>query len=308
MNEFELIQRFLKQPDPPESVRVGNGDDCAVFAVTPGYELCVSVDATIAGRHVPLSTSGALFAERALRRALSDLAACGARPKYLLMSLTSEDFAPSWIRDFGATAQRFCADWQMTVLGGDLSKGPTAAHITVFGDVPAGQAIRRHGARVGDQIVFFGPDCGGARAYLEVLAGHPGTPLWQTRYWYPEPQIQCGLQLRGQASACIDVSDGLLQDLRHLLEAAAEPLRAELQSAQVPLCAGLVDAFGRDAALRMALTGGDDYGLIATLPAQHPLITEGHWLGQLTQAEFPQISLDGEVLSDTQWAGWDHSR
>ena len=89
MNEFELIQRYLVQPNPPESVRVGNGDDCAVFAVNPGYELCISIDATIAGRHVPLVTPGALFAERALRRALSDLAACGATPKYLLISFTS---------------------------------------------------------------------------------------------------------------------------------------------------------------------------------------------------------------------------
>ena len=308
MNEFELIQRYLVQPNPPESVRVGNGDDCAVFAVNPGYELCISIDATIAGRHVPLVTPGALFAERALRRALSDLAACGATPKYLLISLTSDDFEPTWIGHFGETVHRFCADWQMTLLGGDLSRGPTAAHITVLGEVPAGQAIRRGGARAGDQIVFFGPDCGGARAYLEVLAGHQDVALWQARYWYPEPQIRCGLQLCGQATACIDVSDGLLQDLQHLLEAASEPLRAALSGAHVPLCAGLVEAFGRDQALQMALTGGDDYGLLATLPDQHPMIAQGHWLGQLTSADSPHIELDGELLSGPEWAGWDHSR
>lgn len=309
MNEFELIHQYLKQSEPPSSaVRVGHGDDCAVFAVRPEYELCVSVDATLEGRHVPVGTSGDLFAQRAFRRALSDLAACGATPKYLLSSLSSTDLAPQWVRAFGETVRAQCGQWKMTLLGGDLSKGPTAAHLTVFGEVPAGQAMTRGGAQEGDAIVYFGTDCGGARAYLEVLSGHPAVPLWHTRYWFPEPQCVLGEQLRGHATACIDVSDGLLQDLMHLLAAASAPLCAELRRDAVPLCAGLTEAFGATEALRMALTGGDDYGLIATLPKHHPLVASGHFLGTLSSAPAPCLSLDGQPVALTEWAGWDHGR
>lgn len=309
VNEFELIHQYLKQPEPPHSeVRVGHGDDCAVFSVRPTHELCVSVDATLEGRHVPMGTSGDLFAQRAFRRALSDLAACGATPKYLLSSLSSVDFAPDWIRAFGETLHSLCRQWGMTVLGGDLSKGPTAAHLTVFGEVPVGQAMTRRGAQAGDAIVYFGSDCGGARAYLEVLSGHAAVPVWQTRYWFPEPQCALGEQLRGHATACLDVSDGLLQDLMHVLNAASSPLCAELRSDAVPMCAGMVEAFGATEALRMALTGGDEYALIATLPHADPLVAAGHVLGTLSTSQAPCLSLDGQVISVAEWAGWDHSR
>ncbi len=310
VNEFELIRRYFRRhTDAPASVVVGVGDDAAVIAHTPGCETVVSVDSVIAGRHVPLICSGEGFAQRLLARGVSDLAAMGATPRYLLLSLTLPNFDSGWVDPFAERFHQLAVQWGLHLIGGDTTRGPLSAQVTVIGELPAGSALRRGGARAGDVVWMVGEPLGGARAYLDVLDGSvPDHPVWSARYWHPNPLIAEGQALREQATACIDVSDGLCQDLMHVLEAAFEPLVAELYTDAVPIAADVIDVFGAKRALEYALTGGDEYCLLCTLPAGVTPSVPAEAIGELVTAETAGLQLDGEALPSDWQLGWDHSR
>ena len=174
----------------------------------------------------------------------------GAEPKFVLLSLTLPTLEPGWIDHFANRFHQLCVRFGVDLIGGDTTKGPLSAHLTVLGQVPKGLAVTRCGLKSGDDLWLFGPDLGGARAYLDVLDGQePDHEIWAERYWRPEPQLDAGVSLRGVASAMIDVSDGLCQDLLHLLDHAAGSATVKLQSKLFPLCQDLVDRFGKDKAL-----------------------------------------------------------
>lgn len=309
MNEFELIKRYFHRDHHGPSVILGNGDDGAVFQTPQGRQSVISVDALIAGRHVPTLCPPEGFAARLLGRGLSDLAAMGADPRYVLLSLTLPNFDAGWVDQFANKLHQLAVQWGVDLIGGDTSKGALAAHVTVIGEIDAGCALGRSGVRAGDQLWLLGRDLGGARAYLEVLNDRaPDHPVWAERYWRPAPMLDAGRALVGVAHAVIDISDGLCQDLGHLLDAADSPLRISLDCSAVPLAPGLTDHFDAHQALEFALTGGDDYCLLAAIPAGVAPPNGAVCLGRFEAADAVDLLLDGQPLP-TDWVpGWDHSR
>lgn len=308
MTEFELIHTYFRRNQHGPSVVIGNGDDGAVFTPTPGMHTVVSVDSVVAGRHVPTRCPPEGFASRLLGRGLSDLAAMGASPRYVLLSLTLPSFDAAWIDAFAEKFYHLAVQWGVDLIGGDTTRGPLAAQVTVLGEVPVGGAVTRAGAEAGDRLWLLGGDLGGARAYLEVLSGSVSEhPAWAERYWRPEPLLALGESLRGQVHALIDISDGLCQDLGHLMSAASAPLAARLDSHAVPMAPGIEDRFGRTRALEMALTGGDDYVLLAAVAPDIEL-TEGTCIGMCEASDIRTLTLDGAPLPEQWQWGWDHSR
>ncbi len=309
MNEFELIQKYFKKDPLDPFVVIVNGDDAAVFAPRDNVEAVISVDAVVAGRHVPDLCPPDGFAARLIGRSLSDLAAMGATPRYVLLSLSLPAFEPGWVDHFSSRFHQLCVRFGVDLIGGDTTKGPLSAHLTVIGDVPKGRAIGRDGLKAGDDLWLFGPDLGGARAYLAVLnQGEQNQEIWAERYWRPEPQLDSGVALRGVANAMIDISDGLCQDLQHLLDRATKTTAVNLQSRTLPLCEHLVTRFGLDKALEYALTGGDDYCLLASIPPNSRVPPGGTRIGMVVKRDSHRILLDGKPLPDFWKLGWDHDQ
>lgn len=265
-SEFGLIARFFTPPPPgPDAgVALGVGDDCTLLAPAAGWQLAVSVDTSVAGVHYPEDAPAEAIGHRALAVSLSDLAAMGARPRWCLMALTLAEADEAWLEDFSRGFRALCESSGAALVGGDVTRGATAISVTVMGELFPGTALTRHGGRQGDLIAVTGALGGGAG----------GLALWQRgerdldhplliRYLRPQPRLVAGEALVGLASAAIDVSDGLVADLGHLLECSG--VGATLEPAALPLAEGLVDALGEAGARQAALTGGDDYELLLTL-------------------------------------------
>lgn len=266
-SEFELIARHFRRPPRDAGVVLGVGDDCTLLAPTPGQQLAVSVDTSVAGVHFPGEAPPSAIGHRALAVSLSDLAAMGAKPRWCLMSLTLAEAEDAWLADFAAGFHGLCESAGISLVGGDVTRGQLAIGVTVHGEVAPNEALRRDGARPGDLLVVTG-NLGGAHGGLRAWqAGERDLahPLLRA-YLLPQPRLAAGLALRGLASAAIDLSDGLLADLGHLLEASG--LGATLEPEALPLGEGLVDALGPEAARQAALSGGDDYELLLAMPTE----------------------------------------
>lgn len=267
-SEFELIARHFTPaaPGPDAGVALGVGDDCALLAPRAGLRLAVSVDTSVANVHFPADAPAEAIGYRALAVSLSDLAAMGAEPRWCLMALALENADEAWLESFAGGFHSLCQSSGISLVGGDVTRGELAIGVTVMGEVPPVEALSRSAARVGDVLAVTGSLGGGAG----------GLALWQrgerdldhpllTRYLKPRPRLAAGLALRGLARAAIDISDGLLADLEHLL--AASGVGARLEPEALPLATGLTEALGERAAYAAALSGGDDYELLISLPA-----------------------------------------
>jgi thiamine-monophosphate kinase len=264
--EFELIRRHFTRP--VRRAALGVGDDCALLAPRPGMQLAVSTDLLVEGRHFLSTVAPRRLGHKALAVNLSDLAACGAQPLAFTLALAlpraDEDFVAGLAEGLFALAQVH----DIELVGGDTTAGSLALCITVFGEVPQGQALLRSGARPGDAVWVSGT-LGDARLALEVFRGTvalPGAAFDQVRpaLETPQPRVALGLALRGLATAAIDLSDGLLGDLGHVLERSAAG--AELDFASLPRSAALA-ACPQALQERCLLSGGDDYELLFTAPA-----------------------------------------
>ncbi|HYD76711.1 thiamine-phosphate kinase [Ramlibacter sp.] len=277
MGEFELIDRFFLRPGRPaaEGVALGVGDDCALLAPTPGQQLAISSDMLLEGRHFLPTVDPDSLGHKALAVNLSDLAACGARPLAFTLALALPAADEAWLAAFSRGLFALADAHGCTLAGGDTTRGPLAICITVFGEVPTGQALLRSGARPGDDIWVSGT-LGDARLALEALRGGLALPpamlaSVRERMDRPVPRLALGQALRGIASAAIDVSDGLLGDLGHLLRRSGAGATLDTVAAQALLAARrLPDAAALpDAAtqLEYVLAGGDDYELAFTAPA-----------------------------------------
>lgn len=315
-SEFDLIRRHFTRPAHHTELAVG--DDAALLAPRPGMRLAVSTDMLVAGTHFFADTDPEGLGWKTLAVNVSDLAAMGAESRWAFLALALPRADEAWIaafaRGFFACADAFGVD----LAGGDTTRGPLTLSVTIAGEVPAGAAITRGGARAGDELWISGQP-GRAALGLAALRGEaeldaPQRTEFVDALLRPQPRVALGLALRGLASAMLDVSDGLLGDLRHILECSAAG--AIVETAALPLAA--LTASGADTALcrRCLLAGGDDYELLFTAPPRHRSEIESlsarfglalHRIGHLT-AERSVLLLreaDGGLAAPPAY-GYDH--
>jgi thiamine-monophosphate kinase len=274
LGEFELIEQFFMRPQGvgPRHAVVGNGDDCAILAPRPGMHWAVSTDTLVAGRHFLSTVPPQRLGHKALAVNLSDLAACGAEPRAFTLALTLPRVDANWLAAFAEGLLALADAWGCELVGGDTTAGPLAIGLTVMGEVPAGQALLRSGAKAGDDIWVSGWP-GEARLALEAFRGTLALPTatWtavRERLEAPEPRVALGQALRGVAHAAIDVSDGLLGDLGHILGRSGVGASLAIDALPVsPWLADLPDS-PHGLCLDCILAGGDDYELLFTAPPQ----------------------------------------
>jgi thiamine-monophosphate kinase len=267
MAEFDLIDRIAQRCAVVRNdVRLGIGDDAAVVAMPADQELVVCTDTLVAGVHFPMTTAAADIGWKSLAVNLSDLAAMGATPAWALLALTlpeaDVDFVAAFAEGFGTLA----AIHHVALIGGDTTSGPLSITVTVHGFVPPGMALRREGARAGDGVYVTGT-LGDAAAGLRCLANGSSVDadiraLLVARLDRPEPRIAAGAVLRGRASACIDVSDGLVADLGHV--ARRSGVAIDIEATHLPTSTALLAGFDGESRLALQLGGGDDYELAFT--------------------------------------------
>lgn len=269
MTEFELIARYFTRP--ARRAVLGVGDDCALLAPQPGMQLAVSSDMLVQGRHFLADVEPERLGHKALAVNLSDLAACGARPLAFTLALALPGIDEDWLTGFARGLLALADAHGCELVGGDTTQGPLNICITVFGELPAGQALLRNGARPGDDIHVSG-HLGDARLALEALQGRIALPAERLtrarqRLERPTPRVALGQALRGIASSAIDVSDGLLGDLAHILAASGAGACIDAPSATA-LMADSADggAIAPELIAQCTLAGGDDYELVFTAP------------------------------------------
>ncbi|MCZ6500947.1 MAG: thiamine-phosphate kinase [Gammaproteobacteria bacterium] len=285
-DEFAIIDQYFATIGwQSDSVVLGPGDDCAVLAVPDGFELCVSTDTLVSGIHFPEGSDGDVVARRSFAAAVSDLAAMGATPYTFTGALTMPVVDHSWLSTFSEELSRLSVEFKIPLVGGNLTRGPMSLTITVMGLTPAGQAIKRSGAREGDDVYVTGyPGEAGAGLLLLDKAGKRLNSLLDA-YQSPQPRIEVGEGLRTLASAAIDVSDGLFADLAHLLDSSG--VGAEIDVEKIPLSAEMLEFTSRDKALSLALTAGDDYELCFCACSSNKAEVEK--LGQSTGVKITRI-------------------
>ena len=269
MGEFDLIARYFTRPG--RHAVLGVGDDCALLQPQAGMQLAVSSDMLVEGRHFLSITPAAGLGHKALAVNLSDLAACGAKPLAFTLALALPFIDENWLAGFSKGLWDLADAHGCELIGGDTTQGPLNICITVLGEVPPGDALLRQHAQVGDDIYISGT-VGDARLALEVFKGTVSLEATyfeaaRLRMERPTPRIELGLALRGVANAAIDVSDGLLGDLGHILQRSQ--VGAVIETDWVQDSAAISDAMQSVAfnkRLDFALAGGDDYELLFTAP------------------------------------------
>jgi len=273
LGEFDLIWRFFKAGSESmaqtqtDQVLLGIGDDCALLQPDAAQNLAVTSDMLVEGRHFFAGANPEWLGHKALAVNLSDLAAMGAKPVGFTLALALPDANADWLAQFSQGLFRLAQQWQCPLIGGDTTQGPLTICITALGHVPSSTAIKRSGAKVGDDIWVSGT-LGDARLALGALRNEwslnpSGLEAVLPRMHEPEPRIALGMQLRGVASSALDVSDGLLGDLRHILKASQ--VNAEVLIDQLPTSPTLAEQT-QDLRRQCAANGGDDYELCFTAP------------------------------------------
>jgi len=325
LGEFELITRYFKQcvqDNAENGISIGIGDDCAILDIPEGYQLAVTTDSLVAGVHFFEDVSPYRLGYKALAVNLSDLAAMGAAPKWLSLAITLPQVDAHWLSEFSRGFFELAGKHHVSLIGGDTTKGPLSITVSAKGLVPRHQALLRSGAQVGDFICVSGTLGDGAlglackTAHQTIL--HSNTFIDALEL--TEPRNCLGQQLIGVASSCIDISDGLIQDLQHILKASQ--CHAEIDSEKLPLSDAMLaeinrQTISREQASEYALTGGDDYELLFTLSPEayrqfclkneNTLGTSITVIGKVTQGQEAQVSVKkaGETLA-LQASGWDH--
>ena len=267
MSEFSLIRRYFTRATP--GAVLGVGDDAALVRVGSGMELAVSTDMLVCGTHFFADADPYLLGHKALAVNISDMAAMGAQPRWatLALSLPAEDDA--WLERFSAGFFALADEYHVELIGGDTTQGPLNLTVTIMGEVPQGKALRRDGAQVGDEIWVSGRlgDAALALAHMQgkVVLADASFIATATTLHRPVPRVALGIALRGKAHSAIDISDGLLADLGHILERSK--VAAEIQFDQLPLSAHLKPYLAQALGKQCALAGGDDYELCFTAPA-----------------------------------------
>lgn len=293
MHEFELIRTIFREAayaQPNAAVERSIGDDCALINLPAGHQLCVSTDSVLGGVHFPEPCDPFLLGQRALAVAVSDLAACGAEPLAFTLALSLPQADVNWLQAFSCGLAVMAGQCGITLAGGDTTSGPLNIGIAALGSTPQGQALLRSHAEPGEKLFVSGP-VGAAAAAVRLFATDAPDVDDSLReqllqaFWQPQPQLALGRWLRGRAGAVIDVSDGVLADAGHIAEESGVQLL--LEQTKLPIARAALQLDARKAQ-EWALSGGDDYQLLFTLPEQH--------VAELLQ-NFPQAYCIGNVTS-----------
>lgn len=282
LSEFDLIQDyFVTPPSSDPRIQLGIGDDCALLKPDAGMQLAISSDMLVSGRHFFPDADPYLLGHKCLAVNLSDLAAMGAKPLAFTLALALPEANRGWLAPFSAGMLDLAKEYKCTLIGGDTTKGPLTISITIFGEIPPGQALRRDSAKAGDDIWISG-ELGDARLALahywnELKLSDQDFAIAAKRMHQPTPRIALGLALRGIAHAALDISDGLIGDLGHILKRSG--VGASLYADLLPAGAALRNFahhqlrtqsqdYSNNKQREFTLAGGDDYELCFTAPSE----------------------------------------
>jgi thiamine-monophosphate kinase len=310
-SEFELIDRYFKRPlRDPGHTALGVGDDGAIVRPTPGMELVVSTDMLVAGTHFLSNADAEDLGWKVLAVNVSDMAAMGAQPRWALLAAALPAATESWIEKFARGFFACAGEFGIDIIGGDMTKGPRSFCVTIFGEVPQGQALLRSTAAPGDEIWVSGHPgraaLGLAHQQGRTVLAEPALTDCLAALNRPQPRVALGLALRGLATAAIDVSDGLLADLGHVLDASGVAASLKVGAGDTPILER--ECF---------LAGGDDYELVFTAPAARHADIEAlsgtlqlalTCIGTIETGEVGRIDLrdtDGQTIA-IERHGYDH--
>ncbi|MDA8735520.1 thiamine-phosphate kinase, partial [Porticoccaceae bacterium] len=265
-SEFDAIATYFKDLTAQGGVALGIGDDAALLNTSADHQLVVATDTIVESVHFPPQATAEQIATRALCVNLSDMAAMGAKPRWFTLALTlpSAKANAQWLEGFSRGLAAVAGQYDIALIGGDTTAGPMTISLTLLAEVPSSDALQRSGAKAGDALYVTGTLGDGAAA-LEMINSRDSTYSERllTRFYQPKPQVDAGIKLRTIASACIDISDGLIADLGHLCQASG--VRSNIQTDLLPIHRELHQLWPQRA-LEWALSGGDDYQLCFAVP------------------------------------------
>jgi thiamine-monophosphate kinase len=275
-SEFELIKKYFHDlTDQDPSVKCGIGDDAAIIQVPQGREVVLSMDTLLEGTHFPVDTSPSDIGYKALAVNLSDMAAMGAVPKWVLLSISLPESNEAWIKEFASGFLKLAKQHSISLIGGDMSRGALSITINIQGLVSVNSALKRDGAQK-DDLIYVTGTLGDAGVGLDIIQGKQSIGNEYKAFFLnslnrPEVSIEAGLRIREIANSTIDVSDGLIADLGHILDASH--VGAEIEVKNIPLSVAMQQCVDETTAWNYALISGDDYKLCFTASAeQHELI------------------------------------
>ena len=270
MSEFSLIERYFRGPRLRSDVMLSIGDDCALVIPEQNQALAISVDTLVEGVHFLPTVDPRSLGHKSLAVNLSDLAACGATPAWCTLAMSHPDPNESWLAEFMGGFFDLANQHQIELVGGDTTRGPLTITVQVIGTVPPNQALKRSTASAGDLVYVSGPvGNAGLGLISELGRTNINNPEVLTALSRPTPRIELGIKLRGLASACIDVSDGLAADLGHILRCSH--VGATIYWERVPLSRSVKEYIQQVGDMSFPLCSGDDYELCFTIPPKHEI-------------------------------------
>lgn len=296
MGEFDLIKRYFSRKSLQNDVILSVGDDCAITSIPTGYQLAITTDTLVEGTHFLPSISPANLAYKSVAVNLSDLAAMGATPTWMSLALTLPEIKEAWLAEFSQSLFAILDRYGVSLIGGDTTKGLLSITLTAQGFLPENQGLFRHQAKVGD-LIFVSGFLGDSAAGLDLLLKNREIENESDRYLIqrhlrPTPRVELGLALRSFSCCALDISDGLLADLGHILERSQ--VGAEIYLENLPLSRHLCTQYEQTQAEILALTGGEDYELCFTVSEE-----KREEMEQVLRSQGIKVTCIGKILPQT---------
>ena len=296
MGEFDLIKRYFLRKSLQNDVILSVGDDCAITSIPTGYQLAITTDTLVEGTHFLPSISPADLAYKSVAVNLSDLAAMGAMPTWMSLALTLPEIKEAWLAEFSQSLFAILDRYGVSLIGGDTTKGSLSITLTAQGFLPENKGLFRHQAKVGDWI-FVSGFLGDSAAGLDLLLQNRKIENESDRYLIqrhlrPTPRVELGLALRSFSCCALDISDGLLADLGHILERSQ--VGAEIYLENLPLSRHLCTQYEQTQAEILALTGGEDYELCFTVSEE-----KREEMEQVLRSQGIKVTCIGKILPQT---------
>ena len=317
--ESDLIQKYFSREAHDASIIIGIGDDAAVLEVPDSHQLLVSTDTLIEAVHFPEHTDAADIGWKAMAVNLSDMAAMAAKPKWASLSLTLPDINESWLHEFSQGLFQALDEYALHLVGGDICRGPLTLTVTIQGLVKKNTFVTRAGARPNDNVYVTGTlgDAGAGLSFISTGSAADAVNIDQQylidRLNRPTPRVTMAQALSGHVSAMIDISDGLMQDLGHII--TASHCGALLKPDEIPCSDALLNLFDRQQQLKFALTAGDDYELCFTAsPDKHEAVmkiaqqfnTTVTRIGEITSSDKIEFEVNASLSGIEDLHGFDH--